>query len=222
MDPVDSAGRWHGWSVKGDGDVLSQVVDGLDARHPPGWQRLRGNDLDPFQLLVRPGSAWYLLEPAATHTGVTLSVEWVRDAELRGGRVGFLEGSGSISGAWDQVMRFLDEGIVPAARAVPGASVQVPAPEDLFLDELPSDVAERLRKFSKAARKVLPLERAEADHWHGFVIGAYRARAVVDQPRFVAWLARESWRQEDAMELSQRFFDECLLLSRFADEVSAA
>ena len=48
---------------------------------------------------------------------------------------------GSISGAWDQVMRFLDEGIVPAARAVLGAAVQVPAPEDLFLGDLPTDVA---------------------------------------------------------------------------------
>jgi hypothetical protein len=45
---------------------------------------------------------------------------------------------------------------------------------------------------------------------------------VIDQPRFVNWLARESWRREDAMELSLRFFDQCLLLSRYADEVSAA
>jgi hypothetical protein len=49
-------------------------------------------------------------------------------------------------------MRFLDEGVVPAARAVPGASVRVPAPEDLFLGDLPTDVAERLLNFSRAAR----------------------------------------------------------------------
>jgi hypothetical protein len=119
-------------------------------------------------------------------------------------------------------MRFLDEGIVPAATVVPGASVHVPAPEDLFFDELPSDVADRLRKFSWAGRKVLPLERAEVDLWHSFVVGAYQSRAVIDQFRFVDWLVRESWRREDAMELSLRFFDQCLLLSRYADEVSAA
>src|SRR5262249_12508414 len=105
---------------------------------------------------------------------------------------------------------------------VPGALVQVPAPEDLFLGDLPIDVAERLRKFSRAARKVLPLDRAETDLWHGFVIGAARARAVIDPRRFVDWLTSESWSREDAMELSLRFFDQCLLLSRYADEVSAA
>jgi hypothetical protein len=119
-------------------------------------------------------------------------------------------------------MRFLDEGIVPAARAVPGASVRVPTLEDLFLGDLPTDTAERLRQFSRAARKVLPLDRAETDLWHGFVISASRGGAVVDPRRFVDWLARESWKKEDAMELSLRFFDQCLLLSRYADEVSAA
>jgi hypothetical protein len=219
--------------VKGDGGVLSRVIEGLDARRPPGWERLCGDALEPFRSLVRPGSAWYALAAAPTDAAVTLSVERVRDAELRGGRVWFPAGPsspppadtaalGSIPAAWDQVMRFLDEGIVPAARAVPGASVRVPSLEDLFLGDLPIDVAERLRKFSRAARKVLPLDRAETDLWHGLVIAAYRARAVIDQRRFVDWLAGESWRREDAMELSLRFFDQCLLLSRYADEVSAA
>jgi hypothetical protein len=209
------------------------VLDCLDERHLPGWERLSGSALESIGALVRPGSAWYSLAPAAAHAGVTLSVELVRDAELRGGRVWFGAGlacpppadtapSGSIPGAWDQVMRFLDEGIVPAATTVPGASVHVPAPEDLFIGDLPTDVADRLRKFSRVARKVLPLDRAEVDLWHGFVIGAYRARAVIDQLRFVDWLARESWRREDAIELSLRFFDHCLLLSRYADEVTAA
>src|SRR5262249_27502900 len=126
------------------------------------------------------------------------------------------------AGAWGQIMRFLDEGIVPAARAVPGASIQVPSLEDLFLGELPTDVADRLQKFSRAARKVLPLDRGETDLWHGFVIGASRARAVIDPRRFVDWLTSASWRKEDARELSLHFFDQCLLLSRYADEVSAA
>jgi hypothetical protein len=234
MVPVDSATRWHQWSVKGDSGVLARVIEGLDATHPPGWQRLCGAALESFQSLVRPGSAWYALAAAPAHAAVTLSVEQVRGAELRGGRVWFAAGpgsspqqtaavpAGSIPGAWDQIMRFLDEGIVPAARAVSGALVLVPTVEDLFLGNLPIDVADRLRKFSRAARKVLPLDRAETDLWHGFGIGAYRARAVTDQRRMVDWLTSESWKREDAMELSLRFFDQCLLLTRYADEVSAA
>ncbi len=119
-------------------------------------------------------------------------------------------------------MRFLDEGIVPAARAVSGVLVLVPTVEDLFFGDLPASVADQLRKFSQTARKVLPLDRAEAGLWHDFVIGAYRARAVVDEPRLVAWLIHQTWRREDALELSLRFFDQCLLLSRYAEEVSAA
>src|SRR5260221_3140577 len=132
MEPVDSASRWHQWSVKGDGGVLARVIEGLDARHPAGWERLCGDALESFRSLVRPGSAWYALAPAPTYAAVTLSVERVRDAELRGGRAWFAAGPtypppaapspGSIPGAWDQVMRFLDKGIVPAARAVSGAS----------------------------------------------------------------------------------------------------
>jgi hypothetical protein len=48
MEPVDSADRWHQWSVKGSADVLTQVLGGLDARPPHGWTRLRGEGLRPF------------------------------------------------------------------------------------------------------------------------------------------------------------------------------
>lgn len=226
MEPVESANRWHQWSVKGTVGVLTQVLDRLEAGHPHGWTRLRGEDLQPFQPLVRPGSAWYSLETTPADVGVTLSVERLQDLELRGGRVWF---SGpphptptpGIPAAWDQVMRFLDEGIVPAARAA-GASVLVPTPEELFLGDLPPDIAERLRKFSQLARKVLPLDRDEAELWRAFVIGAYRARAVIDAPRFVDWLVHESWKRDDATDLNLRFFDQCLLLARYAEEVSAA
>ena len=225
MEPVESANRWHQWSVKGAGGILAQVLDCLDARRPHGWTRLRGEDLQRFQPLVRPGSAWYSLETTPAYVGVTLSVERLRDSELRGGRVWF---SGppyptppGIPAAWDQVMRFLDEGIVPAARAA-GASVLAPTPEELFLGDLPPNVAERLRKFSQVARKALPLDRDEAELWRDFVIGAYRARAVIDAPRFIDWLIHESWKRDDATELNLRFFDQCLLLERYADEVSAA
>ena len=150
--------------------------------------------------MVRPGSAWYALAAAPAYAAVILSVERVQDAELRGGRVWFAAGpsyppqyaagsapvsAGSIPGAWDQVMRFLDEGIVPAARAVAGASVLVPTVEDLFFSDLPTDVGDRLRKFSQTSRKVLPLNRAEAGVWHDFVIGAYRTGRSLTR---LAWL----------------------------------
>ncbi len=217
--------------------MLARAIEGLDARHPRGWERQCGDALQPFRSSVWPGSAWCALAAAPSYVAVTLSVERVRDAELRGGRVWFAAGpsyppqqaaacagvlAGSIPGAWDQIMRFLDEGIVPAARAVSGASVLVPTVEDLFFGDLPAGVADQLRKLSQTARKVLPLDRAEAGLWHDFVIGAYRATAVIDEPRLVAWLIHQTWRREDALELSLRFFDQCLLLSRYAEEVSAA
>jgi len=118
-------------------------------------------------------------------------------------------------------MRFLDEVIVPSARVV-GATVFVPTPEALFLGDLPPEVAERLSRFSQLSRKALPLDRDEAKLWRAFVIGAYRANAVVDAPRLVDWLVHESWERQDAAELSLRFFDQCVLLALYAEEVSAA
>jgi len=87
---------------------------------------------------------------------------------------------------------------------------------------LPPDVAEHLQRFSQSARKVLPLNSDEAEIWRAFVIGAYRARAVIDGQGFINWLVHESWKKEDAAELNLRFFDQCQLLARYADEVSAA
>jgi hypothetical protein len=226
MEPVESANRWHQWSVKGTGGVLTQVLDHLDATTPHEWKRLRGEELRPYQPLVRPGSVWYSLETTPSHAGVTLSVERFRDSELRGGRVWFGDlpyptQAPSIPAAWDQVMLFLDEGIVPAARAA-GASIWVPTVDALFLVDLPPDVADRLRKFSQSARKVLPLDGDEAELWQVFVIAAFRAGAVIDGRRFVEWLVHERWERSDAAELTLRFFDQCQLLARYADEVSAA
>ena len=226
MEPVESANRWHQWSVKGSGSVLTQVLDHLDATTPQKWKRLRGEELRPYLSLVRPGSAWYSLEATPSHAGVTLSVERLRDSELRGGRVWFAGPSSqtqapSIPAAWDRIMLFLDEGIVPAAQAA-GASIWVPTLEALFLADLPPDVADCLRRFSQSARKVLPLNSDEAEIWRTFVIGAYRARAVIDGQQFIAWLVHDSWKKEDAAELNLRFFDQSQLLARYADEVSAA
>ena len=89
MEAIENANRWHQWSVKGTSAILTQVLDNLATKHPRGWRRLSGEDLQPFQPLVRPSSTWYSLEAASTGVGVTLSVERVRDLELRGGRVRF-------------------------------------------------------------------------------------------------------------------------------------
>jgi hypothetical protein len=119
------------------------------------------------------------------------------------------------------VSRFLDEGVIPAARAV-GANIRVPTLEDAFLANLPVDIRDRLQTFSDSARKSLPLNREEAELWREFVIAAFRAKAVIDAQPFIDWLAAAGWPRELAAELNLRFFDHCLLLSRYAEEVSAA
>jgi hypothetical protein len=130
-------------------------------------------------------------------------------------------GPGDATHSWGQVMRFLDDGILVAARTVE-ADVRIPTPAEVFLSELPSDVRDRLQEFSKAGCKSLPLSRQQTDLWHEFVIAAYRATAVIDAPQFTDWLITEGWSRESAAELDVRFLDQCKLLSRYADEVSAA
>jgi hypothetical protein len=112
--------------------------------------------------------------------------------------------------------RFLDEGVIPAARAA-GANIRVPTPEDAFFSNLPVDIRDRLQTFSDAARKPLPLNREEAESWREFVIAAFRAKAVIDAQSFIDWLAAAGWPRETAAELNLRFFDHYLLLSRYAD-----
>ena len=226
MGPVESANRWRQWSAKGAGDVLTGVLDLLNASLPHEWKRLRGEELRPYQSQARPGSAWYSLATTPSYAGVTLSVERLRDTELRGGGVWFAGApypmpTPNIPPAWDQIMRFLDEGIVPAAQAA-GASIWAPTPEELFLAELPSDIADRLRRFTQSARKLLPLDRDELERWRSFVIAAFRTETVIDSRPFVDWLVCQGWERDAAMVLNLRFFDDCLLLTRYAEEVSAA
>src|SRR5208337_2313059 len=94
---------------------------------------------------------------------------------------------------------------------------RVPTPEDAFFSNLPVDIRDRLHTFSDAARKPLPLNREEAESWREFVIAAFRAKAVIDAQSFIDWLAAAGWPRETAAELNLRFFDHCLLLSRYAD-----
>jgi hypothetical protein len=228
MDPLESAARWRRWTVSGPGSAITRLIDELDAHLPVGWVRLSGDALLPYRAVVRPESAWYAIDKTAYPVGVALSLDRLGESNLRGGQVWFdwpppfpTLMPHSVSIGWNQVMQFLDEGIIPAAR-VAGGDFRLPTPEEVFLAELPADVRERLRGFSQAAPKSLPLGREDAERWRGFVVAAFRGAAVLDPEQFTAWFVAEGWPKGTAAELTARFFDECLLLSRYADEASAA
>jgi hypothetical protein len=225
MDPAESAARWRRWTVRGAGSVISQLLSVLDTTLPAGWKRLTEDDLLPFRKFVRVGSAWYG-RPVPAGVGVALGLERFGEAELRGGWVWFavapnLTPAPGPSATWDDVMRFLDHGILPAARAA-GADIQIPTSEEVFFSELPLEVGDRLRAFSHAARKSLPLSREEADRWREFVISVFRTKVIIDARPFTDWLVVDGWPRETAAELERQLLDDCLLLSRYADEVSAA
>jgi hypothetical protein len=226
MDPTEASSRWQRWTVSGTESAVSNVLSGLDANLPLGWKRLRGNDVLRFQPLAAQDAALYALDTTPSPLEVTLGLRRVGDRELRGGWVWFTGQPNVIAlpsalYGWGQVMRFLDDGIVPAARAV-GAEVRIPNSEEVFLTELPAEVRDRLRSFSQAGCKSLPLSRPQTDLWHEFVIAAYRANAVLDARQFTDWLMAEGWSKKSAAELNVRFLDQCLLLSRYADEGTAA
>ena len=141
MDPVENASRRSRWAVSGPESAISKVFSVLDSSLPNGWKRLTGQDLLPYISMVKQGSGWYAIDTTPSSVGVTLSIERPRESELRGGRVWFAKppyttGKPSVPAAWDQVSRFLDEGVIPAARAA-GANIRVPTAEDAFLSNLP-------------------------------------------------------------------------------------
>jgi hypothetical protein len=199
------------------------LIECLDVNLPSEWKRLSGEELDPYRSLVHPGAAWYSIATTPQHIGVVLSVERPSTGVARGGRVWFAgppsPPTATIPASWEQVMRFLDEGIVAAAHSA-GAQISAPSPDAMFLAELPPEIAEALRVFSRSAQKSLPLAPEDSRLWNSFVIGAFRARAVIDGRRLVDWFVHEGWAREAAKELNLRFFEQCLLLSRYADEVS--
>lgn len=223
VDATGAASRWSQWTARGEDEVLARLIERLDATLPPGWKRIEGASLGPIRPSVRPGSAWYSIDSTPEYVGVMLSIARERAVGMRGGRVWFAgpphPPTATIPAAWGQVMRFLDEGIVPAARLV-GAEVSAPGTNELFLAQLPPEVAELLVRFSRSARKALPLAADDAQLWHSLVIGAFRARATVESRRLVEWLISEGWEREAALELNLRFFDQCRLLGRYAEEVA--
>lgn len=176
--------------------------------------------------MVKTGSSWFAIDTTPDHVGVVLSIERPKDSELRGGWAWFAGppypiGQPGVPAAWDQVGRLRDEGLIPAAGAT-GVAIRVPTLEDAFLSDLPADARDRFRSLSESARGTLPLDRHEAELWREFVIAAFRTRSVVDAQLFTRWLVNAGWPRDLASELNLRFFDRCLLLSRYADEGSAA
>jgi hypothetical protein len=226
METLQVANRWWRWVVRGSESVLKNTIDNLDGRLPSKWVRVTGDDLKPLGSDVGPNSYAYELPPTETRAGVLLTIDRVRDAELRGRRLWFTpltfdRQPTNISTAWNEVVVFLDEGVLPAAKAA-GASTWDPSPDEVFMGELPAEVASRLREFSTSSQKRLPLNREESERWQSFVISAFRMRAVVDPDQFVDWLVTAGWGTADARELSTQFFEQCRLLSRFSEEVTAA
>lgn len=245
MDPVESTWRWKRWSVTGPEDAISNTLSNLDANLPSGWRRLAGNELVPFGSLVRPGSAWYGLAPDPSRGTIAVSVERPAPSQLRGGWVRssvrhcladsndvltpvgeagpFLD-EGVIprgKAVWDEVGRFLDEGVVPAAREA-GVVIRVPPPEAAPFSKQPFEVEEGLRRFLDAECKSLPLDRKAAESWRDFVVAVFRMKAIIDAQPFINWLVATGWPMESAAALYSQLGDDCLLLARYADEVSAA
>lgn len=236
MGPVEHAWRWKRWSVTDREDAITETMSILDANLPSGWRRLTADELRPLGSVVRPGSSWYGLVPDPSREDFALSVERPAPQQVRGGwvwsrdrrcfadsldRPAETDAIRRVHAAWDQVGRFLDEGIVPAARAA-GASTHVPPLDEMFLSELPFEVGDRLRTFSGAARKSLPLEPKEAELWRDFVVAVFRTDARFETESFIDWLVAAGWPKESADVLYSQLIDDCLLLSRYAEEVSAA
>ncbi len=222
MDPVESAWRWKRWTATGPESAISEMFRILDTNPPSGWRRLEGDELLRHGRMVSPGSRWYTLEATPPDAGIVLSIERLRDSELRGGWTFFVKPA-SVAGpgvmaTWDDVGRFLDEGVFPAAKAA-GASIRVPTPEDVFFSELPFEVGERLRTFSDTARKTLPLNREETELWRNFVIAAFRMDASLDTQPFINWLSAAGWPREAAAELDSQLLDQWHLLARYVEEL---
>ncbi len=226
MSPVEQVMRWSRWKATGSEDAISKVLAILDANLPSGWRRLTGEDLFHYRSLNGPGAGWYRLDASPSCGGVVLSIDRPGESELRGGWVWFDGPPPSAGGpgdhaTWDDVGRFLDEGIVPAARAA-GASVRVPSPQEVFFSDLPHEVGNDLRRFSDAACNSLPLNGEEAELWREFVIAAFRANAVIEAEPFIDWLGAAGWPRNAATELNAQLVNQWRLLSQYADEVSAA
>ena len=222
MDPLEDAWRWMRWTATGTEGAISEAFRILHANLPKGWKRLTGDALLRYGAMVKPGSGLYGSEATPPDAGIVVSIERPVPSMMAGGRV-WLPTSPSPAGtngvpvAWNDVGRFLDEGVVPAAR-VAGVSLRAPTSEEVFFSELPIDVGERLRTFSETASKSLPLNGEEAELWRDFVITAFRMDASLDTQPFINWLSAAGWPREAAAQLHSQLLDQWHLLARYVEE----
>ena len=213
--------------ARGSEEATARVFDALDANLPAGWRRLSEDELPPSSTAVAPDAGWYGFKSTSGHGEVVLCIDRLWKSELRGGWVRFpgplhlTNSKPVVPLAWQEVGRFLDEAIVPAARMV-GLSIEAPTAPAIFLEDLPFDVRDRLQMFSDHARKSLPLDRKGAELWHRFVIAAYREKVIVSDEPLIQWLMDGGWPLDAATGLSLLLIDHCILLASYQDEVSAA
>lgn len=179
MDPLDAFNRWQNWRVEGTPSQLAAVLARLDANLPTGWRKLDDAGVPGLELLVRDGAGLHRLDATPEHIGVSLGVVPVPPSGLRGGQVWFGSprppAKSDLPLVWEQILRFVEGGIAPAARTV-GAGVCVPSTADLFFADLPLDIRDRLVTFSSRSGKTLPLRRDTIGLWHEFVLAAFRSR----------------------------------------------
>jgi hypothetical protein len=221
MDPYQGLVRWERWRVGGSAAVLSNVIDHLNANLPAGWKRIDRPGGPPSLLSPDERAGRYAIDSASGQVVFKLSIERLGDSSLRGGRVFFTRSRPSASDleeSWSQVIRLLEEGIIPSARAT-GATIHAPTIEEIFFEDLPFEVRDRLEAFSNSSRKCLPLDYRETELWNEFVVTAFRSQTAIEDEPFANWFVAHGWPREPAETLKARFFDECRLLSTYREEV---
>lgn len=225
MDPFDAFNRWQHWRVEGTADQLSSVLTHLDANLPAGWRKPGNEEVPQLDILLHNGATAYCLDATPDHIAVSLSVVPAPPNGLRGGQVWFggsrrPPATADLPAVWDEIVRFLDRGIRPAAEGS-AARVWVPSTADLFFAGLPLDIRDGLQTFSARSGKALPLGKDAIALWHEFVVAAFRSRARVEGEPLRGWLTSQGWPAPAAGELVSRFYDQCQLLTRYAEELAA-
>ncbi len=225
MDPLEALQRWRAWSATGTPEQLSHIVKSLEAGPPQGWRL--ANEEEVLQYWGRSCQDFHPMKFEATpeHPAIMLTLSNVRGPGLHGGSVWFDGPPGRLADAalppaWREVMRFLDDGVVPAA-TVAGVHVRIPSFGELFLAELPYEVRDRLEAVGELPAKFLPLDRHGEEAWHDFVVAAHRHKTPIDERGLDRWLTGTGWPQSAANELTLRLYDQSRLLSRYSEQVWA-
>ena len=220
--------RWYEWNIPSSKDQLHQIIDALDTGLPGGWRKVSGNEpiFPEPKLLSQDQVASYSLDPTQERGGVKLSLDFCYGRELRGGRITGTSPLSMPMGTWldfasVEADRFLDDGIAPAGAKV-GAVIRRATLPDIFLSKLSLDARDSLLAFDKKAGRKLPLEWNESEAWQDFVIAAKRYSKAADYGLLEEWLVTRGWPAESAAELSERFFDQLELLSRYHDTLVIA